>query len=237
MSSDLEYWSESYTGAVDELAAIVLLINGTVGDERVNLVSECDAKLCRAQSIRRSYCLEVRLLRDKAIKRTYEQKLKGLDTRCTEIRHDVECTRGSSNRQELLGAPPAHSDFKGNANYLDDAGKIQDQTQDALSRTMHLVEASSEVGHSALNELERQQEQARDITTDVMIIEDNLTRADKLIRNFTKRMMTDKLIVCFAFVNMCGLIGIVVYCVVTGRGLGTEGQKEDRPDERRLGPI
>jgi hypothetical protein len=37
MSSDLEYWSESYTGAVDELAAIVLLINGTVGDERVNL--------------------------------------------------------------------------------------------------------------------------------------------------------------------------------------------------------
>jgi hypothetical protein len=43
--------------------------------------------------------------------------------------------------------------------------------------------------------------------------------------------------VCFAFVNMCGLIGIVVYCVVTGRGLGTEGQKEDRPDERRLGPI
>ena len=97
--------------------------------------------------------MEVRLLRDKAIKRTYEQKLKGLDTRCTEIRHDVECTRGSSNRRELLGAPPAHSDFKGNANYLDDAGKIQDQTQDALSRTMHLVEASSVVGHSALNEL------------------------------------------------------------------------------------
>ena len=55
--------------------------------------------------------------------------------------------------------------------------------------------------------LEHQQEQVKDIPTDVMLIEDNLLRADKLIRNFTKRMMTDKLILCFAFVNMCALVG------------------------------
>ena len=30
----------AFLGAVDELAAIVLLINGTVGDERVNLAFE-----------------------------------------------------------------------------------------------------------------------------------------------------------------------------------------------------
>ena len=41
-----------------------------------------------------------------------------------------------------------------------------------------------------------------------MIIEDNLTRADKLIRNFTKRMMTDKLILCFTLINMSCLFGV-----------------------------
>ena len=55
-----------------------------------------------------------------------------------------------------------------------------------------MVEASKEVGNSTLDELRRQQEQIKDISSEVMLIEDNLTRADKLIRNFTKRMMTDK---------------------------------------------
>ena len=65
-----------------------------------------------------------------------------------------------------------------------------------------------------------------------------MSRADRLIRNFTKRMMTDKLIMGFAFLNMCALTGIIVYCVVTGKVLGDDKKKdkEDGPDEsaRRL---
>ena len=38
---------------------------------------------------------------------------------------------------------------------------------------------------------------------------------------------------CFAFMNMCALCGIIIYCVVTGKGLGSDKEKEDNPDERR----
>jgi hypothetical protein len=174
----------------------------------------------------------MRLLREKEIKGTYERELKELEMRCEKLGQEIGWAQEKGCRRKLLASPTRCDEFKGNDGYLDGASKIQDQTKDALSRTMNLVEASKEVGESTLNELEHQQEQIKDISADILIIEDNLSRADKLIRNFTKRMMTDKLIMCFAFLNMCGLIGIIVYCVVTGKGLGTEDEKEDNPDER-----
>lgn len=144
-----------------------------------------------------------------------------------------EATASDGERRRARDSPrlasPGHrqGESKGNDDYLDSASQIQDQTQDALTRTMNLVEASKEVGESTLNELERQQEQIKDISADVMLIEDNLARADKLIRNFTKRMMTDKLIMCFAFLNMCGLVGIIV-----SPGASIDARARPRRDRR-----
>jgi len=233
MSSDIDYWCDSYRGAIEELEALVVLLTQSPVDTRENVVTECSAKLSRAQSIKKSYYLEMRLLRNKEIKGTHERKLKKIEMRCAVLGHEIEWAQQAGRRRKLLTSQACHDEFKGNDEYLDGADKIQDQTQDALSRTMNLVEASKEIGQSTLNELESQQEQIKDITADILIIEDNLSRADKLIRNFTKRMMTDKLIMCFSFLNMCGLVGIILYCVVTGKGLGAEDEKEDNPNERR----
>jgi SNARE protein len=46
-----------------------------------------------------------------------------------------------------------------------------------------------------------------------MRIEDNLNRADKLIKTFGKRMATDRFIQCFACVNILLLAGVVGYFV------------------------
>ena len=233
-------------GAIEDLEALVVSIPRVPSDEQEDVVSvrhllfcvtpfcplqvaECITKLNRAKSIKKSYCLEMRLLRDKEKKGAYECDLKELEVRSAKLEQEIGKAR---RRRKLFASPTRCDEFKGNDDYLDGASKIQDQTQDTLSRTMNLVEASKEIGQSTLNELEHQQEQIKDISADILIIEDNLTRADKLIRNFTKRMMTDKLIMCFAFLNMCGLVGIIVYCVFTGKGLGTEDEKEDNPDER-----
>merc|ERR1719198_2400048 len=71
-----------------------------------------------------------------------------------------------------------------------------------------MIEASKEVGQATLEELNRQREQ-------IAGIEDNLTRADKLIRTFGKRMATDKCIQVFTVINVLMVIIIVVYAVVT----------------------
>ena len=233
MSTDIDYWSDSYRSAIDDVDRLVASLGECRPDERLEIVGEAEAKLTRAVAIKKSYKLELRLLRDRELKRTYEESLRELDDRREEQKNRVAEHRERNERASLLAdTPAAFGEHKGNDYYLDGASKLQDRTGDALERASQMVEASREVGASALSELERQQDQIKDVSADIMLIEDNLTRADRLIRNFTKRMMTDKLIMGFAFLNMCALCGIIVYCVVTGKGLGDEKKKDEGgPDE------
>lgn len=70
-----------------------------------------------------------------------------------------------------------------------------------------------------MEELLRQREQIRTIDQEAMRIEDNLNRADKLIKTFGKRMATDRFIQCFACVNILLLVAVVGYIVFRPRKL------------------
>jgi SNARE protein len=98
---------------------------------------------------------------------------------------------------------------------LRDAEGIQDKTEQSLIHSRQMVEATKEVGQATIEELHRQRNQIKDITEEVMQIEDNLARADKLIRTFGRRMATDKFIQCFACVNILLLVGVITYAVVS----------------------
>merc|ERR1719231_1704089 len=90
----------------------------------------------------------------------------------------------------------------------------------SVDHTIQMIEASKEVGQATLEELNRQREQISTISDSVAGIEDNLTRADKLIRTFGKRMATDKCIQVFTIINLIMVIVIVVYAVITKGVLG-----------------
>lgn len=104
---------------------------------------------------------------------------------------------------------------------LNEMDDIQDKTKSSLQNTKNMVAASKHVGEATMEELLRQREQIRTIDEEAMRIEDNLTRADKLIKTFGKRMATDRMIQCFACVNILLLVGVVVYTIVKkGDGSG-----------------
>merc|ERR1719198_1548018 len=89
-----------------------------------------------------------------------------------------------------------------------------------------MIEASKEVGQATLEELNRQREQ-------IAGIEDNLTRADKLIRTFGKRMATDKCIQVFTIINLVMVVIIVVYAIVTKgvlKGCSAGDDEADTPE-------
>jgi SNARE protein len=104
---------------------------------------------------------------------------------------------------------------------INDMNHIQDKTKSSLHNTKNMVKASKEVGEATMEELLKQREQIRNIDSEAMRIEDNLNRADKLIKTFAKRMATDKFIQCFACVNVLMLVGVVVYSIV--KKSGSEG--------------
>ncbi|KAJ1458558.1 hypothetical protein M885DRAFT_513060 [Pelagophyceae sp. CCMP2097] len=213
--TDVAYWAESYGAVVDELERLVHRLESSDGS-----VAECEAKLKRAKDVQKSFSLELRLLRDKFQKLNHDATLKKLNDRLADLSGKIAFAKNASDRHALFAAKDAKVEVKSNNDYLTAAEHLQDQTGAALQRTLALIEASKEVGTSTLEELERQHEQIKDITADVLIIDDNLKRADRLIRNFAKRMMTDRIIQTFCFLNLCALCGIIAYAVVTKKSIG-----------------
>jgi len=88
-----------------------------------------------------------------------------------------------------------------------------------------MVAESKETGMNTLDQLHQQRQQIERIDNDVDRIEDNLQRADKLIKAFSKRMATDKLIQCFACVNLLLFVAVIVYAVVKKTGLSSGDHK------------
>merc|ERR1711935_871623 len=96
-------------------------------------------------------------------------------------------------------------------NMLNDAKKLQDKTQDSLANTKNMIIQSKEVGVSTLEELQRQREVIENIDKEADRMDDNLNRSQALLKQFGKRMATDKAIQCFAVVNFLLLAGFLVY--------------------------
>ena len=64
-----------------------------------------------------------------------------------------------------------------------------------------------------------------DISDEIDVIDSNLTRAEKLITAFGKRMATDRILQFFTFVNVVLLIAVVAYAVDNKKKLesGSDG--------------
>lgn len=99
----------------------------------------------------------------------------------------------------------------GNKEMLNKAVDIQKKTEKSLVSTQKMVESSKEVAIATGEQLREQRQQIVQITDEVMRMEDNLQRADKLIRTFARRMATDRVILLFTLLVFCGIAGIVIY--------------------------
>lgn len=99
----------------------------------------------------------------------------------------------------------------GNKEMLDKAVNIQKKTEQSLVSTQKMVENSKEVAIATGEQLREQRQQIVQITDEVMRMEDNLQRADKLIRTFARRMATDRVILVFTLLVFCGIAAIVIY--------------------------
>jgi SNARE protein len=146
-----------------------------------------------------------------------------------ELAREAKWAKTEGNKRELFGGASSQThtaEEEGDA-MLNRADQLQDKTEESLQHTRQMVDATKDVAVATLEELHRQRDQIKDITEEVMQIEDNLSRADKLIKTFGRRMATDKFIQCFTCVNVLLLVGVIVYAVVskeTGQNNKTPAQ-------------
>eukprot|EP00581_Thalassiosira_minuscula_P010061 CAMPEP_0183702076 /NCGR_PEP_ID=MMETSP0737-20130205/293_1 /TAXON_ID=385413 /ORGANISM="Thalassiosira miniscula, Strain CCMP1093" /LENGTH=210 /DNA_ID=CAMNT_0025928613 /DNA_START=355 /DNA_END=984 /DNA_ORIENTATION=- len=181
--------------------------------------------------------METRLVADPRQRSRYENKLSELSDELASCANDLKALKGGQQRGELFvgarGAGGGEGDYgemtgeEAGDMMINDMNNIQDKTKASLQNTRNMVAASKEVGEATMEELLRQREQIRTIDDEAMRIEDNLNRADKLIKTFGKRMATDRFIQCFACINILLLVGVVVYSILK-KGNG-EGEEENVP--------
>ena len=229
--TDIDYWDDTLT---EEIAAVQQLLDGipSLSDplERAKSLDEVEGKLRSAKGTMRSFKMEIRLVGDVQQRRSYEGRLQQIDQELRTLQADFKALQAEETRGQLfVSGSGADGDLEGGAdptqagsNMLNEASALQDKTADSLQNTRNMIAQSKEVGAATLEELERQREVLQSIDKEADRAMDNLERAEKLIKTFGKRMAGDKLIQCFAVVNLLLLLGVIVFAIT---------RKSDKDDE------
>ena len=164
-------------------------------------------------------------MQDVKERRRLEQRLQKMDNELRTLQADLRALQAEENRGELFvsgggggGMDGEQDPTKAGSNMLAEASALQDKTQDSLSNTKNLIAQSKEIGVSTLEELQRQREVISNIEKEADRMDDNLARAEALLKHFGKRMASDKFIQCFAVLNCLLLLGVILYAVLRRGG-------------------
>lgn len=225
--ADVQYWDDTLTDEVQSVRNLLQQAESLSDMDKASSLDRAEKKLRAAQGTKKSYKMETRLVSDPRQRRMYENKLSRLSEELASCANDLKALKGGMQRGELfVGAKGVAGSGGGQYDngemtgeeagdmMLNDMNDLQDKTKASLMNTKNMVAASKNVGEATMEELLKQREQIRTIDDEAMRIEDNLNRADKLIKSFGKRMATDRFIQCFACINILLLVGVVVYSVL-----------------------
>jgi hypothetical protein len=208
------------TGEIQTIQQELAEVDQLEAEDKLAHISMIEKMLRKAQGTKRSLRMETRLVADVGQRRQYENRLARLDDELSHLSADVQALKQSVQRSSLMeGFDDSQNTFDGQDyvkagdDMLGKASVLQDKMQESLDYTKNLVAESKEVGAATMTELHRQREVLERIYYEADRINDNLNRAELLVKQFGKRMASDKFIQCFAVVNVLLLVGVVVYAI------------------------
>ncbi|KAK7363405.1 hypothetical protein VNO77_05548 [Canavalia gladiata] len=98
---------------------------------------------------------------------------------------------------------------------LVDAGmKTMDETDQAIERSKQVVHQTIEVGTQTAATLKGQTEQMGRIVNELDSIQFSIKKASQLVKEIGRQVATDKCIMLFLFLIVCGVIAIIVVKIV-----------------------
>ncbi|KAG1327618.1 hypothetical protein COCNU_01G015520 [Cocos nucifera] len=98
---------------------------------------------------------------------------------------------------------------------LVDAGmKKMEETDQAIERSKMVVEQTIEVGAQTAANLKGQTEQMGRIVNELDTIQFSIKKASQLVKEIGRQVATDKCIMAFLFLIVCGVIAIIIVKIV-----------------------
>lgn len=239
--ADVQFWGDTIISEIEEIRAISSSIPNQTDDlDRTAAIDDAEKKIRNAKGNCRSLKAEIRIVADPDESNRYRSQLASYEQTLSQLSSDIQGFKSDQSRNRLFlgadtngfnGTDQADPVNAGDA-LLDGADNIQDKTKQSLQNTTAMIAESKATGMMTLEELDRQKNQINAVDENVMRMEDNLNRADTLIKAFGKRMATDKLIQGFACINILLIVGVVIYSIVKG---GLPGEDQEVPPESPVG--
>lgn len=231
---DIDYWFDEYSKEVNQytqsLERAKTLIDSSNLKASEGALKDCELKSNRIKEVKKSFGMEVRLLKDKELRNQFETKARALEELFNNLTKEYTSLKAKINKQELLGGSSTtggrdyySTEGKDNDTLLAEANKIQDLTFASLARSKNMIEASKEVGAATLEQLRGQREQIIEIENEIDKIDSNLVRAGMLVKNFTRRMATDRIIQGCTAVNIVVMLALILYVAISGKSLAGGG--------------
>ena len=220
--SELDMYDTQLT---DDIAFLQVLVDELKGDSlNETKIKTAQNKIDDILETKKHFGMELRQVKERARKKAFEEKFALLDSQLSELTEIIDAMERRRQRAELLKTQKgAESVFgfniqgKGNQEVLDATSDVQDKMELALDRTENRVEETTKLGVETIEQLEAQRDQMKNIHGDLDSMETNLQKANRLITEFTHRMMTDRLVQAFTFINTV-LLGTVVVLQMKAEG-------------------
>ncbi|WVZ11029.1 hypothetical protein V8G54_015559 [Vigna mungo] len=92
--------------------------------------------------------------------------------------------------------------------------KTMDETDQAIERSKQVVHQTIEVGTQTAATLKGQTEQMGRIVNELDSIQFSIKKASQLVKEIGRQVATDKCIMLFLFLIVCGVIAIIVVKII-----------------------
>ncbi|XP_022855607.1 novel plant SNARE 12-like [Olea europaea var. sylvestris] len=115
--------------------------------------------------------------------------------------------------------------------------KTMDETDQAIERSKQVVHQTVEVGTTTATTLKGQTEQMGRIVNELDTIHFSIKKASQLVKEIGRQVATDKCIMLFLFLIVCGVIAIIVVKIVNPNNKSIRdipGLAPPAPPTRRL---
>lgn len=199
-------------------------------DKREEKVNYLNGRISRARQVYHSFKVELRELNKDEL-REYEQKGAAHNQTISKLVNDLNWAKQAGERDDLLSGAKSGGKFNPDEasamQIVEQARGVQDESMNSVARSQRLVDQAEKIGVETASKLKDQTDQMKRIYSQVDNIEGNLARADKIMREFVKRMATDKLVLCFILLILVGIITIVAW-KATHKG-GKDSENVDAP--------
>lgn len=214
--AEISYYDADLTDALEKLNDVMGKLAKAPPGVKPELLSMAENKLREIVELKKGYQLALRQAPRESAKQ-FREKFEEHCARVEELSGEVKWAKTEHERSGLFGERTRSGNIKngpqpmGNQETLNKALDVQKKTEQSLMSTQKMVEQSKEVAIATGEQLREQRQQIVQITDEVMRMEDNLQRADRLVRVFARRMATDRMILMLTFLVFVGIAAIVVY--------------------------